>query len=240
LFIQLRQEYTVLAPEEELRWQPDDVNQSMVSRGGGGGAAGEKEENGSTAQHSQAPHSAIDNSRFQMLNDKLEMQILLQEIRQALPALEEEAKRWEEIAGRETKKSQRQAKANASLKKAGDNSHEISALYKESHRLEREIEDYLDQILRMKTDRTVNLEREKKANDQLTNEIALLRKELHQLQNEEMSLEAMVINLKCQHLVEGKRGENIVKEFVEVRERVSQLHDGLGWQTELYKSLAGK
>ena len=243
--LQLRQEYTVLAPDDDLRWQPtEELSQSVASvtgsRAGATSGVRESKDGAGSVAGSVAP--SIDNSRFQMLNDKLEMQILIPEIRIGIAQLEQEVRVWEEMATRESKKVQKQAKASFMTQKrdAATPGDEVSRLYKDTAQLESEIEELLTKVLELKTERRMDIDRERKVNESLSKEIAQLRRDLDQTMREEVSLSTSVIELKCQGLVEGKSAEKILTEFITVRERLNDFHNGFGWQTDVYLTAVGK
>ena len=137
--------------------------------------------------------------KFKIMNDKLEMKILNQEMRMALPQLEKEAKRWEVRSKGQLKYATRNEKNQMSFPSMMLNSQE---------ELEEQIGVVLDERYKVKSLVTHDIAVKKKEKAELCTEIANLRRRLSVLTEEEMPLQIAHSRLKVSLLLEGVKNEN--------------------------------
>lgn len=137
--------------------------------------------------------------KFKIMNDKLEMKILNQEIRTALPQLERDAKSWE-------------VKSKGKLKSITKNEKNQmlfpSMMLNSQAEIEEQIGMVLDEKYKVKSLVTHDLAVKKKEKAELCTEIANLRRRLSVLTEEEMPLVIAHSRLKVSLLMEGGRLNN--------------------------------
>jgi hypothetical protein len=141
--------------------------------------------------------------KFKSMNDKLDMKILNQEIRAALPQLEREAKTWE-------------AKAKGKLKSITRNERNQmlfpSMMLNSQEEIEEQIGVVLDEKYRIKSLISHDIAVQKKEKIELCTEIANLRRRLSVLSEEEMPLQMAHTRLKVALLLEGITTKNHQKQ----------------------------
>lgn len=134
--------------------------------------------------------------KFKIMNDKLEMKILNQEIRTALPQLERDAKSWE-VRSKGKLKSITKNEKNQMLFP--------SMMLNSTEEIEEQIGMVLDEKYKVKSLITHDLAVKKKEKAELCTEIANLRRRLSVLTEEEMPLVIAHSRLKVSLLMEGVR-----------------------------------
>lgn len=204
---QLRQELVVVAPNESLRFQPDDTN------------SGES--------------NSLNDKRFQKMNEKLEMQILIQEIHAALPNLEKDVKAAEAAA-------RIQSKQVSIYSKGVGNGDDSVLVMKTSAELETLLQSNVEEIMRLQSEQSAGLDQDIEYNQQLSSKISSLRRELNRLLQDKTALQESVLQSQRKPTLDIERYHCLLKQQREIRDRIQSYHDGYGWQTEAFKQLVGE
>ncbi|RYG68336.1 hypothetical protein EON64_05405, partial [archaeon] len=202
----LRQELTVAAPNEALRFLPDDDDDG----------------------------NSLDHKKFLMMNEKLDLQILIQEVRNALPQLEQEVKIAEAAARIDSKSIQQTSKHIANIS-------ENKSLYtRPIADLKTLIQDNVDQLVRLRGDQAIRTESLKRENQELINKISTSRREITRLIQEKNALEKNILSLNTLPSLDEERLKIALQHQKEVRDRLQRFHDGYGWQVEAFRLAGGK
>lgn len=255
----MRQEYTVLQPSLELRYHNNTtsaaasvvLNQPLSSTPRGAGAAGDGIENDrSTRQNAVHLADAIvdkdllDDSHFLIMNEKLEMQILLQEMRQVIPQLEEQVKFYEKQTERHKKHVLRReitdAQAKTKLSQTIEDEEEFSKPLlllsnEECHQLTEKI---MKEIIDHKLAKRVLIEKQKQANQALVQSLNYLRKEIQQKLSERLSLKRFVLKYEKDYILQQKKRQAVIEDFCAMRKTCEEKGQFL-WQTAIFKQEAG-
>jgi septal ring factor EnvC (AmiA/AmiB activator) len=131
--------------------------------------------------------------KFRIMNDKLEMKILNQEIRLALPQLEKEVKAWEAKSKGKMKSTLRNEKVQLQFP---------SMVLKSAEEIEEQIGQVLEERYRVKALVTNDIAARKKEKVEICTEIANLRRRLSVLSEEEAPLRIAHTKLKMALLSE--------------------------------------
>ena len=201
----LKQEYNLLAPTDEIRFTGDD------SEGG--------------------DIALIDNKRFKQLNQKLDMQILITEIRAALPQLEAEVAKWESKVKGTTKTATRSEKEEQKYP---------PLLLKTADEIDDIIGSKFDEQFQLKAQITSDLNNLKQIKQRLSNEIAHARRSLSALYDEKELIVLSNKNIDNALFQETVQLEVLKRQHIEAREALGACHDGNGWKTEAYLSISGQ
>lgn len=204
-FSAMKQELVLLAPNEALRFQiggPDIIEDDT-----------------------------LDNSRFLLMNEKLEMQILVAEIHAALPRLEQEAKSAEAAAKIQSKGMNSGANVTGSRP---------LLMARTEAELEAVIQQTVGELVHTRNEQELSLQNCKRGNKELSAKIAGARKELSRLLQDKMSMELAVLQGIQRPSLETERYKSMLKQQKELRNRIQDFHDGYGWQTEAFRQIAGK
>jgi hypothetical protein len=105
--------------------------------------------------------------------------------------------------------------------------------------LEEMIKNTMDQLLRIRRDQKSNLEIAKRTNLELSSKISSARKEMNRLLQERASLQRTILQAKQKPALDEQRLKVLMKQHKEQREKLQDYHNGYGWQTEVFRSVAG-
>ena len=125
--------------------------------------------------------------KFRLMNEKLEMKILIQEIRAALPQLEKEAKSWEAKARGDVLSSSRNEKTQQQFP---------SMILKSADELQEQIGTVLEEKFKIKSNISHDIATKKKEKLDICTEIASLRRRLSMLEEEVAPLQIAHLRLK--------------------------------------------
>jgi chromosome segregation ATPase len=131
--------------------------------------------------------------KFRVMNDKLEMKILNQEIRLALPQLEKEVKNWE---------AKSKGKVKATIRNEKTQMQFPSVVLKSAEEIEEQIGQVLEERYKVKALTTRDVAVKKKEKVDMCTEIASLRRRLSVLMEEEAPLRIAHTRLKVAYLSE--------------------------------------
>lgn len=136
--------------------------------------------------------------KFRVINDKLEMKILNQEIRLALPHLEKEVKSWE---------AKSKGKLKATLRNEKVQQQFPSVVLKSAEEIEDQIGQVMEEHYKVKALISSDVAGKKKEKVEICTEIANLRRKLALLLEEEAPLRIANTKLKMALLSETARSE---------------------------------
>lgn len=134
--------------------------------------------------------------KFRVMNDKLEMKILNNEIRAALPQLEKEAKSWEARAKGKQRTTSKNEKNQLSFP---------SVMLNSAEEIEEQIGMVLDERYKVKSLISHDVAVKKKEKTDICTEIANLRRRLSVLSEEETPLKIAHMKLKMSLLLENAK-----------------------------------
>jgi len=219
-FTKYRQELTLLEPTKDLRWQnADSIGEDAVN--------------------------ANEVAKYNLINEKLEMQVLTQELYQALPVLEQKMKLYEDRAQNHSKslpkgiktliqqayvQAQQQKKSPMSPR---DGESIESMVWKSSPELTNLISQRINEILERKKSQTLLIETAQQKNQQLINELIPLRHcvELMFQEKAELTKEnSAYINKNIQQ----HRLEFLTTQTKTLRNKLRKHENGFGWQKEIF------
>lgn len=259
LLQKMKQEYTVLAPDLELRYNNTTTEAASA-------VLNQSQAIGSPAAlqlgDTIIDRDLIDDRRFRIWNEKLEMQILLQEIRQVLPSLEEQAKFYERRTEHHRKhviKSEMKATSQSDSTMRGAQRQQNSRIKTEEKQVEDETEDNsskpllvqstdeckesidraVSEIADLKRQRLDKLEQQKHANQTLIEKLKSLREEIREKREERLSLQKTILRAQKDSLLEEKRKAVVPHEFLRLR-RECEEKDQYLWQTAIFRQETGK
>lgn len=166
----------------------------------------------------------IDDQRFRIANEKIEMQILMQEIRGSLPILEREVRHQEAIAFHGKKTA-------AKLTKAVEKSQSLTpTIWNSVEDMKQSLKDAVDLLILSKTTRANILESEKSKNTSLSETVANRRKELARLMRDRDQLRNAIAQIDQQWRSERFRQQLVREEHITLRENLRRFHGGFGFQ----------
>eukprot|EP01038_Epipyxis_sp_PR26KG_P011541 gene11541-15459_t len=157
----------------------------------------------------------IDNSKFKIMNEKLEKSILCQEIRNALPQLESEAEHWENKSKTIQKGSNKILKNLQKLPQQ---------LLQPSEQLEKAIEETLDQRFQKKSVISNDIEGLKKQKNERIKQITALRRVIGQLLEEKVSAVTAYNRVHITYIGEQHRVEVALKEQEAIQHKFERNH----------------
>lgn len=213
LFAKLRQELTLLEPSKDLRWQNTDLA-------------------------SESAFSQAEITKYNLLNEKLDMQVLIQELHQALPALELKMKLFESRAQTYSKSLPKNVKTlvqqtNAQLQ-AKNTSDTESALWKNSNELEELIATVVGEIVERKTEQVKRCVKAQQRSEQLVHDIFPLRQSVELMFQERAMLKKESI-LGLAKSVHRRKLEYLRTQTKQLRNSLRKYDNGFGWQRELFR-----
>jgi hypothetical protein len=166
----------------------------------------------------------IDDQRFRIANEKIEMQILMQEIRGSLPILEREVRHREAIAFHGKKTA-------AKLTKAVEKSQSLTpTIWNSVEDMKQSLKDAMDLLILSKTTWANILESEKSKNTSLSETVANRRKELARLMRDRDQLRNAIAQIDQQWRSERFRQQLVREEHITLRENLRRFHGGFGFQ----------
>lgn len=175
----------------------------------------------------------IDDQRFRIANEKIEMQILMQEIRGSLPILEREVRHREAIAFHGKKTA-------AKLTKAVEKSQSLTpTIWNSVEDMKQSLKDAMDLLILSKTTWANILESEKSKNTSLSETVANRRKELARLMRDRDQLRNAIAQIDQQWRSERFRQQLVREEHITLRENLRRFHGGFGFQTEAFLKETG-
>jgi hypothetical protein len=169
----------------------------------------------------------IDDVKFRVMNEKLEMQILINEIRNSLRPLEKEVRYKEVLANKGAKSAAKAGKSKTAEK--------FPVLFLDFESIEEKLKELMDDMIRSKRERTEYIEQERQINQNLSEQIAKYRVEYARAERERDSLRLAIATTEKTWKLDYYRDEILRKSFVEQREKLRKLHGGFGWQTFLFQ-----
>lgn len=171
-----------------------------------------------------SPSSELNDEQFRVANEKLEMQILMQDMRAALVTLEKEV-RWREAVATKSKKT------SAKLSKITGNGPDGSPLI--WHAIG-EVKDRLKEEVHLSAAshklRVEAVEAEKRETNQLLQDASSFRKQLAQLLRERDHVIGVTDSVEQQYRSERYRQQLVREEFMSQREALRRFHGGFGFQ----------
>lgn len=170
----------------------------------------------------------LEDGRFRVANEKLEMSILMQEIRAALPELEKEVRWRESVALKSMKHAQRLSKYSNGH--SNQQSTQIPTLWLPTEELKDRLKELLDRTVDLKVQRSKNIQDEKEKNAQISENIARSRRDLARLLKERDMLKGGIWQLTQQSELERHRREVMREEHIKQREQLRRFHGGFGFQ----------
>jgi hypothetical protein len=272
LLMRMKQDYTVLAPNEELRYYPTTTNAAnSVVLSTTGGRESQGRHNGGPTASVQLGDTILDkdlleDKRFRIWNEKMEMQILLQEIRPMIPILEKEVKYYEKetefhkkaMIKKEMKNSISASNSSKGPRRGGgfdekqneEKYNEIEEIHAFQQRLllrntkeiQETIEKILNDIIEYKIQKKSNIEKQKQANQAVMNNMIVLRKDIQLKLQEKVALKKFTLTFQSQIELNTKRKEIVIEDFLKLRkecEENSKWKPYL-WQTAVFKQETGK
>lgn len=174
------------------------------------------------------PSSDLNDEQFRVANEKLEMQILMQDIRAALFTFEKEV-RWREAVATKSKKT------TAKLSKATGNGQDGSPLI--WHAID-DVKDRLKEEINLSVAshklRADAVEAEKREMNQLLQDASSYRKQLSQLLRERDHIVGVTDSVEQQYRSERYRQQLMREEFLSQREALRRFHGGFGFQVSIF------
>ena len=205
LLTQLRHEYNIVAPADEIRFTFEEND----SNSGG----------------------LVDNKRFKLWNNKIDMMIMCTEIRNALPGLEAEVARYEGRVRDSVKTAKKSEKKVAEFP---------PTLLKSTAELEELVGQQFNTRFKLKAQITTEVEALKAQKHSISNDISKFRQYLTQLYDEKEGLIASNNTIDNALYQEQVQLEILRKQHLELRDAFKKYHDGKGWEAEAFLSVAGE
>jgi hypothetical protein len=216
LFAKYRQELTLLEPTKDLRWQATDLA-------------------------SEDAFSPAEIAKYNVMNEKIEMQILIAELHQSLPALEQKMKLFEERAKMNSKTVPKSMKtliqqANAQLqhKKPADQEQKFdSILWKNASELEELIDQRIQEMVETKKNQHQTHDGSQQINQQLIDEIIASRHRVELMFKEKALLRKEHVQVMTKSIHKYKY-DYLGDEIRLLRNRLRKQEDGFGWLEKLF------
>jgi len=211
----LRKEHSVLSQINELRFAVEEEgdNDGAGEAGGDGNAPG-----------------ALANARFRLIDRKLELTVLNQEIKSCLSSYERATLELENAIyplEREAKSAQEKVE-------------EAPELFKLTpEEIDHKIGDLIEARLMMKIKAQQNVAEAEATKISLVSDVQRARETLSMLLDERETMNIASHRMRLAYLTEQAIIKKLDEEHAKLRERVGAYHDGLGWQTEAFVSIAG-
>jgi len=224
----LKQQYNILTQLNELRFAVDEDQSDGGNDDGGGG----KEDDAAAAPAAAAVSgpAKLADSRFKLLDRKLEVQILNQDIKSVLGTLEKTALELEALIYPLEKEAKG---AQESL----GNIPEI--LCSTAEEIDAKIGDCVEARLLAKSaaqQDAVEAERKKMS---MASDILRARETLSMLMDERECMKQAGERVRRAFLSEQATIRKLTEQSIELRERVGQYHNGRGWETEAFVGVVG-
>lgn len=216
LFAKYRQELTLLEPTKDLRWQATDLA-------------------------SEEGFTPAEIAKYNSMNEKIEMQILIAELHQSLPALEQKMKLYEERAKTNSKivpKSMKtliqQANAQLQHKKPADQEQKFdSILWKNATELEELIDQRIQEMVDIKKNQHQQHDASQQSNQQLIDEIIASRHRVELMFKEKALLRKEQVQVITKTIHKYKY-DYLGEEIRTLRNRLRRQEDGFGWLEKLF------
>jgi len=221
----LKQQYNIFTQLNELRFAVDE-DQS----GGGNDDGGDCKEEDAVATGAVSGPAKLADSRFKLLDRKLEVQMLNQDIKSVLGTLEKTALELEALIYPLEKEAK-------SAQESLGNIPEI--LCSTAEEIDAKIGDCVEARLLAKSaaqQDAVEAERKKMS---MASDILRARETLSMLMDERECMKQAGERVSRAFLSEQATIRKLTEQSNELRERVGQYHNGRGWETEAFVGIVG-
>ena len=252
LLQKMKQDYSILQPNLELRYHNSTTSAatSVVLSQGGTPSQG-RAMDPQADDRSQRPNAVhldeaivdkelVDDQRFRVWNEKLEMQILLQEIRQTIPNLEKQAKIYEkQTASHKKHVLKREMKTPTHSNVALEDQVVKPSLLLTFDECSEMIEKTMKEIIDYKVAKRVKIEAQKQANQALLQKLNFVRKDIQQKLAERAALRKIVLKYQKDFLVQRHKALAVQRDFLELR-RICEEKGQYLWQTAIFTEETGQ
>ena len=210
----LQREFNILSAMAEAQTLEEDVEGGGESGGGGGGGG-----------------TAAEQKRWAEADRKLEVQILIAEIRGVLSKLEADALQAESnIHSLGKQASVVTAGGDASSGKAVA----TSMFQKSLEELEADMGETVEARVKLRALMALDADAKRKEKTVLIGQIAATRDQLYSLLDERESLREASKNVSLNLNSEDARIRMLLDKHAQIRARIEPFHDGRGWQTAAF------